>query len=243
MKTRDNHLGSIIEILILAGLGIAGVVFVIQIILGNFVKSQTQLSWGESYTRISNEWAEGNLVYAISDVRAMNQIADIEAFNKGMFTQDTTLLYEDHGIITSRSYPDYLDEKGYLPRNCYLILIDITIHSTGARNRTKKDGEPPYGFFTEPYYFRADSGFLLLQKREGQKESLRMNPLYYSLKDALEIHPLAFELRPGETIQYTLGFLLGYQDDGLPPDLDWLYVSFDSDEKVILKLLMQDLEA
>ncbi len=111
-------------------------------------------------------------------------------------------------------YPNWVEDDGYFGDGVYLILVDVTATNVGAENYTTADHYSdgrPRGEYDDPYIFWA-AGVPVLTDISGTKwigdRLWYADPAYFSLLNQRSEHPLAFRLAPGESITYTLGFLV-----------------------------------
>ena len=113
-------------------------------------------------------------------------------------------------------YPNWVEDDGYFGDGVYLILVDVTATNVGAENYTTADRYSeiwPRGQYDDPYIFGA-SVVPVLTDISGTywlNENSRLwytQPVYFSLLNQRSEHPFAFRLAPGESITYTLGFLV-----------------------------------
>ena len=105
------------------------------------------------------------------------------------------------------TYPDFLDENTEMMDGSSLLLVDVTIENIDAVRCEFPETN-------DPYLFRGD-GFLCLcdlsRPDGGTKEDGQFvwaSVKYFNLLNSEPIHPLAFRLEPGETIQVQIGFFL-----------------------------------
>lgn len=98
-------------------------------------------------------------------------------------------------IPSVAQYPDFLDETGHLSPGCYMVQADITVENVDAQTI-----EEEYG---DPCLFRADDLFLINLDASGGYRNVD----YFSLAGEYKAHPMLYRLEPGNTTQYTIGFL------------------------------------
>ena len=125
------------------------------------------------------------------------------------------LLFEGKTWNVVYGYPDWTEEDGYFGDDIYLILVDVTATNVGAENYTTADRYSDgriKGRFDDPYIFPV-AGVPVLTDISGTKwlgdtRLWYVDPVYFSLMNQCSEHPMAFRLAPGESITYTLGFLV-----------------------------------
>ncbi len=121
-------------------------------------------------------------------------------------------IFQDKTLYVWYDYPDWTEEDGYFGDGVYLILVDVTATSVGAEMHTNSDDHPG-GIFDDPYIFFV-AGYPALTDISGttwmQKDyQLRYTDIaYFSLMNQRSEHPLAVRLAPGESITYTIGYLV-----------------------------------
>lgn len=169
----------------------------------------------------------GKLIYTVTGARAVSDRAGIPegAFQK---SADDVLMFPNGEGVEYR-YPDFIQEDGSFIDGAYLILVDMTVESQDAANLTaaEVDENGVKGKYDSPYIFRADYFFCLTDlSEEGQTGGLDspiiQHPKFFSLCGQREEHSFAFELLPGETIAFTIGFLVGDYPSGAPRSLSEL---------------------
>ena len=121
-------------------------------------------------------------------------------------------IFQDKTLYVRYDYPDWTEEDGYFGDDIYLILVDVTATSVGAEMHTNSDDHPG-GPFDDPYIFDATAVPVLtdISGTYWLNENSRLwyeQPVYFSLLNQRSEHPFAFRLAPGESITYTLGFLV-----------------------------------
>jgi hypothetical protein len=142
--------------------------------------------------------------YVITDMEA-NQVAT-ENIDSYMFVK----VENSDGEVEWIDYPDFVDENGKLTDGCSMYIVKIRVTNIDAEYKYTK--EENYG---SPYIFRADN-ITLNYISEDQKSVIPMTINYYSLRQEGDNTWSTFELEPGETIEYEIGFILGtVVDDNL----------------------------
>lgn len=147
-----------------------------------------EISMGEVFPAHGIFLESGTLNYTVTGARVLGPDSDVT------FTIDRFFPYCN--VPGVAKYPDFLDEAGHLSPGCYLVQADITVENVDAKTM-----EEEYG---DPCLFRADDLFLVNLDSSG---STTMD--YFSLAGEYEAHPMLYRLEPGNTISYTIGFLVG----------------------------------
>ncbi len=171
----------------------------------------------EVHLTISTKWGllkEGELHYTLSNVRLICHQKDIPRAEG--FQEDAACIFPGLAANpfenTSIYYPDFITEDGSFLPGAYLLLVDITVTSNGAKAYTIYDldeGGYPKGQFEEDNLFHADSMLGLMSTPQYVAgETLFYGIDYYSERGKLEEHPLIYRLDPGQSTTFTLGFLV-----------------------------------
>lgn len=107
------------------------------------------------------------------------------------------------GELKEVSYPEYFvnKSKGKLIDNCKMYVCKIKVTNVNAQYKVKD-------MYENPYVFRADNLYLNYID-EKSKEICYKTVDYYSLRKKGDHTWSTYELHPGESITYELGFLLG----------------------------------
>ena len=167
----------------------------------------------------------GKLVYTVTEARVVTSVNDIPS---GGFRYDAevSILGSDGKIARSR-YPDFIQDDGFFADEVALVLLDITVQSHDATNRMihPESGEI-YWLYENQYIFRADGILCLIDKTEGDGTFYRYyDPVFYSGWNQYSEHPSAYELLPGKSLSFTIGFLIGSTSHGHPRDMSQLVAS------------------
>ena len=175
----------------------------------------------------------GHLEFRFDNARAVNHRSDVQeeclrlsqcsrfySYDASQYSAEDfsgaadVCLFEGKTWNVVYDYPDWTEEDGYFGDDIYLILVDVTATNVGAENYTTADRYSdgrPRGEYDDPYIFRAD-GVPVLTDISGTKwigdHLWYVDPAYFSLLNQRSEHRMAFRLAPGESITYTLGFLV-----------------------------------
>lgn len=172
---------------------------------------------------------EGKLLCTVTDAQAVTREQDY-ALTADCFTHDARLVVNHaDGSETAYRYPDFIGSDGSYVEGGYLILVDMTVTSQDAVSYTTEDLDEngnPLGLYEDPYIFRADLFFTLADLSEVKDGPYYWysDVEYFSARGRQAEHSMAYRLEPGESISFTLGFLLGNKLDASPRDLTQLYL-------------------
>lgn len=127
-------------------------------------------------------------------------------------------------------YPEYIQADGQFLDGTCMIALDMRVTSQDATNQWRKaDGEleSRYG---NPYLFKVDSILYLLDTGDTARDGtyLGVPPGFFSEYGGRSEHPYAYEVKPGETVTFRIGFLMGNRSDGTSRDLADLVVCTQS---------------
>lgn len=161
------------------------------------------LSIGETFYDLPiGDKEKGTLALTVTKAKIVHNFAQ-----NGLSTDNLygTPFVEVDGSVYQ--YPDFLDENTEMMDGSSLLLVDITIENIDAIRCEFPE-------VNDPDLFRGD-GFLNLcnlnrpesgTSEEGQFAIKTVD--YFNLLNSDPIHPLAFRLEQGKTIQIQIGFFL-----------------------------------
>ena len=181
------------------------------------------------------EFLSGKMELTISNPRTVTHKDDMPG---GEFEWAYAGIWND-GELTeyvcySERFPSFVCDDGSFVEGAELILLDVTVTNIDAKMRTQKDADAEGkggGEYTDPYIFRVGS---LLSFTDTAKTTDTMsvfggvssdgnypqlNATYFSLLNNCEEHPFAFRIAPGETITFSIGIVVGNNEDGSARDL------------------------
>lgn len=142
-------------------------------------------------------------------------------------------------VCYSQRFPSFILDDGSFVEGAKLVMVDVTVTNIDAKMRTQKDADENGkggGDYTDPYVFRVDSLLGFADTKEttdaisafGGVSSTgnypQLNACYFSLLNECEEHSFAFRLVPGETMTYTVGIVVGNNQDGSERDLSAIVV-------------------
>ena len=176
----------------------------------------------------------GHLEFRFDNARAVNHRSDVQeeyliaseclrfySYDASQYSAEDfpgardVSIFQEKTLYVRYDYPDWTEEDGYFGDGVYLILVDVTATNVGAENYTTADRYSDgrvRGEYDDPYVFVADGVPLLTDisgtRWLGKDHLWYTHPAYFSLVNQRSEHPLAFRLTPGESITFTLGFLV-----------------------------------
>ena len=142
-------------------------------------------------------------------------------------------------VCYSQRFPSFILDDGSFVEGAKLVMVDVTVTNVDAKMRTQKDADENGkggGDYIDPYVFRVDSLLGFADTKEttdaisafGGVSSTgnypQLNACYFSLLNECEEHSSAFRLEPGETMTYTVGIVVGNNQDGSERDLSAIVV-------------------
>ncbi len=136
-------------------------------------------------------------------------------------------------------YDEWFTEGGPFDRGAQIVMVDITVTNVDAVAKLHNGTLTDTGLFYEPDVFSAYDIFELtdLSRYEGTGSKLcyygtdssyfsRMGEYSEDILETPGTESAAIQLPPGESIQYTLGYMVHGEPGGTVADLSvrWLYV-------------------
>ena len=189
----------------------------------------------------------GELLLTISNARVINNATEIEDLD-GLY-DSIVPVYDQAGEHiykhNSNRWPSFIEENGDFVDGVHLILIDVSVQSIDAHMRTIYDADENglyAGSYADPYILRSDhtigladlSGKVkntdvasVFSDGAGLGSYKTWYQAYFSKSGDRSEHPAAYYLEPGESIEYTVGYLIGNRSDGTDYDLSELYLTVD----------------
>lgn len=195
-----------------------------------------------SYSKGERDIKTGSITVTLEDARLVNQLSDIANPNGIRDDASVTLVGDsyEHGAKTIR-YPDLI-ENGRLRTGCNLLVIDVSVTNNDAITYTKDDFDEdgiPQGLYSDPYLFHADGLFYLHDTHIGDNgvithtdpDGTKYTSIscytadYFSLTDNRPEDRTVFRVAHGETVSFSVGFLVFDEDAGGEYDLSTLYLT------------------
>ena len=171
----------------------------------------------------------GKLTYTIT--RA-SYLTNLENAGSGKIRENAVVgIYDGSGSDpTVYYYPDCFDATDTLVSGACMVLLDVQVDSEDAVNfRTNKaTGVQSRRYEDNPFLFRADEIAYLIDTSEDSTYGYTYyDAVYFTQLNGFTEHPMAYELLPGESITFRIGYLLGNLPDGTERDLSKLVISTD----------------
>lgn len=161
----------------------------------------------------------GVLHYTVTRTNVLKNThnAGLGSFREGAIMN----IYGADGEPIMYRYPDCEDESGALVEGGNLVIMDITVTSQDAVNfiTDPETGEQNRRYPDNPFLFRADEiAYLVDITEETQGDYTYYDAVFFSHMGMYEEHPMAYEVLPGESISFRIGFLVGNRKDGRDMD-------------------------
>ena len=190
--------------------------------------------------------ATGHLSCKVTNVRVVTEAAECPP--KEFFSEDMIWAMVD-GESIEYEYEEWFTEGGAFDHGGRLLLADLTVTNVDAHMRLDNGTFYETGDFLDPYLFYGYYVVTLadLTRIEASGDGSHQNYTnhstdYYSYMgqfftednpDSIGYEPYAIRIAPGETVKYTVGFLLDTDEEGNPKDLSkqWLCVGAYADVK------------
>lgn len=120
------------------------------------------------------------------------------------------------GGVSEYRRDEFLNGGHSMSRGARMYVLHIKARNVDARYRHYKEG----GYET-PYVFRADNLFLNFIDKKGRAVKSQVID-YYSRRPQDDGFWSSFELEPGETVEYDIGYIVGdvYREGGVTYRLD-----------------------
>lgn len=189
----------------------------------------------------SHSLRAGRLLCTVHGVRLTDSA---EGLKRSCFRWDANIYFGGQNLKS----PAFLSEDGkhFIP-GVYLLLVDVTVKSDGAESCTRHDRDglgALNGLFDDPCLFRADELLFVVDlapalTSKGYYGAYSAD--YFSGMGQRAEHPLVFRLKPGESVDLTLGFLVGDAHHGGSTHLESLYLADRAVHEVSDTLLRLDL--
>ena len=164
-----------------------------------------------------SEYSSGKLIYTITDVYIIDNINDRGACVGGL-SIDTKMHWSEENGWQELDKPDWLNNDGSFDPNVSILMVDITVYNDGAERSSDTDR---YGNIIDPYTFNADGLIWLsdMQSPSGKRNYSYTAINYFSLLGTDPNYAYDYQVAPGDTISFTVGFVLGsdftYQSDSV----------------------------
>jgi len=169
----------------------------------------------------------GKLTYTIT--RA-SYLTNLEKAGRGKFRENAVVgIYDGSGNDPAiYYYPNCFDQTDTLVGGACLVLLDVQVDSEDTVNfRTNKaTGVQNRRYEDNPFLFRADEiAYLIDTSEESEYGYTYYDAVYFTDMNEFSEHPMAYEILPGESVSFRIGYLLGNMPDGTARDLSTLVIS------------------
>lgn len=157
----------------------------------------------------------GILHYTITRTNVLHNVgnAGLGSFREGAIMN----IYDTAGQTTMYRYPDCVDEFGELVGGGNLVILDVTVTSQDAVNfiTDPETGVQNRRYTDNPFLFRADEiGYLVDITEQSEAGYTYYDAVFFSEMGRFDEHPMAYEVLPGESISFRIGYLVGNRKDG-----------------------------
>lgn len=176
---------------------------------------QETLNLGDSFSEELTILKSGNLIHTFNSARIVTSIDDIPSTD--CFLREALLYLNENNEWETGDLPAFVQEDGSFA-GAYVLLIDVTTTSENATNYTTDDLDAegyPLGEYDDPYLFRVDTLGTLVALNHPENNELNYWGLGYMEYNSLLNHDpelpdnhASYRLEPGETIEYTIGFII-----------------------------------
>lgn len=168
----------------------------------------------------------GTLTYTITRV---NRLTNLENSGKGKMRENAVVgIYDSYEDPTVYYYPDCFDEAGNLVAGASMVILDIQVESQDAVNFITNPVTDVQSrrYEDNPFLFRADEiAYLIDTSEDSDSGYTYYDAVFFTELDEFTEHPMAYEILPGETVNFRIGFLLGNLPGGAARDYSKLVVS------------------
>ena len=169
---------------------------------------------------------KGDMYYEVTDTYVTDKIDDVT----GIVSGSPIYLENENGEIQAYEADELVDSQtGKLSDGCHLFVVAVKVTNVNAVYSEK-------GEFSNPYTFRADN-MTLCYVDEKQNVCMYENVDYYSEKKADDIGWSSYDLEPGESAEYKVGFFIGeYVED----NKNMKYIKVDDLDRLMLSNMTGD---
>lgn len=168
----------------------------------------------------------GKLHYTITRSTVLKNVNNV-GFG-GIRESAILCMYDGEGNQTMYYYPECVDDEGNLVEGGNLIILDITVTSQDAVNfiTNPATGVQSRRYADNPFLFRADEVAYLVDITEDAQDGYTYyDAVYFSQMGYFDEHEMAYEVLPGDSISFRIGFLVGNRPDGTPRNMSDLVVT------------------
>lgn len=122
----------------------------------------------------------------------------------------------------------FLDEEGNIVPGGSMVFLQVLVESEDAVNFVTDPvtGVQDRRYEDNPFLFRADEICYIIDSSEDESDGyIYYDAAFFSDLGKFSEHDMAYELLPGESIEFRIGFLLGNRQDGSELDHSDLVIS------------------
>ena len=157
----------------------------------------------------------GILHYTVTRTNVLHNVsnAGLGSFREGAIMN----IYGTDGQATMYYYPDCIAEDGTLVDGGNLVIVDVTVTCQDAVNfiTDPETGIQSRRYADNPFLFRADEiGYLVDITEDPTEGYTYYDAVFFSEMGRFSEHPMAYEVLPGESISFRIGYLVGNRPDG-----------------------------
>jgi len=157
----------------------------------------------------------GILHYTVTRTNVLHNVgnAGLGSFREGAIMN----IYDSAGQATMYRYPDCINDTGSLVEGGNLVILDVTVTSQDAVNfiTDPETGVQSRRYADNPFLFRADEiGYLVDITEQAEDGYTYYDAVFFSEMGRFTEHPMAYEVLPGESISFRIGYLVGNRRDG-----------------------------
>lgn len=159
----------------------------------------------------------GTLYYTITRASVLENISI--ASMGGIRENAIMCIYDAEGNQTMYYYPECADDEGNLVPGGKFVVLDITVTSQDAVNfiTDPATGVQSRRYADNPFLFRADEIAYLVDITEAAEEGYTYyDAVFFNEMGYFEEHEMAYEVLPGDSISFRIGYLVGNRPDGTP---------------------------
>lgn len=202
----------------------------------NNMSNETGFPISVELTKGDSMIKKGKLDCLITDIKVISNISEIE--NTNGFVNDAEVTVSNYGTLR---YPDFITDNGMFVNGVYLLVVDVYVSNIDAvcyTTQEKLENGSTLGIYDNPYLFRADFLFYLQDVHDGEdgivyEDSSGLQHIYipswgidyYSNLGDGPGDPVSYELKPGESISFSVGFLVSDISMGGAMHFDALYLT------------------
>lgn len=132
--------------------------------------------------------------YTVNSVKLVTDIS-AERMQKDHFSEDTVVVADGKEY----PYPDFFSGSVFVD-GVACVLLDVTVFNEDAKSTDRQ--------VKNEYLFRADSIMTLIDKNMFQHNFKYYDINYFSRMSEQDEHSYAYELYPGEEINFQIGYVV-----------------------------------